>query len=131
MNINYEQWSALEEGTDPFQYVVDQNVRASELYARAKGLVENSEFKGKLKLSLWIYRNCVWFTVWSTYQPLEVREQYEQNPTPLMELCKVMESHQVDVRNQTIVIYGALGENVSINGLKCQKKNDRGHSDRY
>ena len=106
MNIDYKQWNAFEEGTDQFQSVIEQNPRVPELYERAKRLVENSEFKGKLLLSVRVYQNFVWFTVWPFYQSLEVQKQYfEQDRIPLENLCRAMESHQVNVKDQTIVIY--------------------------
>lgn len=104
MNINYENWNAFEEGSDQFQYVVDQNPRVSELYVRAKELTQASEFSDDLYLSMWIFRNKVWFTVWPPYQTPDVVEQARQNRAAMIELCRTMESHQADIKTQEIVV---------------------------
>lgn len=105
MNIIYKNWNAFEEGSDQFQYVIDHQPRASELYERAKELTEASEFKGKLKLSMWIYRDHVWFTIWIPYNSPEFAAQFDQKYNALEKLIGDMESHHVDVEKQVIVIF--------------------------
>ena len=107
MNINYKNWNAFEEGSDQFQYVIGQHPRVSELYARAKQLIDGSKFKDKIKLRMRTFRDRVWFAVvlpCSFYDMVEISKIRDQNEGELEKLIAEIESWQADIEDQTIVI---------------------------
>lgn len=104
MNIDYKQWNAFEEGTDQFRHVLQTQPLVCDLYDRTRKLVEDSPLNGKVSLSLYVFKNSAWFTMWPQMQSSETVNQYRNNPIPFENLLKQIEARYVDVLEQSIKI---------------------------
>lgn len=107
MNVDYKQSSSFFETDKEFRYAIDQNIRVSELYTRAKELIDGSKFKDKIKLRMRTFRGRVWFAVVLPcifYDMVELSEIRDQNEGELEKLIAEIESWQADIEDQTIVI---------------------------
>lgn len=102
MNLNYETPNIIDDGPEEYTEILKKFPPVCDLHAAIKVITRESFLRGAERLSMYIFRDCVWFKIRLQVQAPEVSKLMFNHPSLFIELSKQIGSHYVDIKNSSI-----------------------------